>query len=77
MNEQDLLKLKGEIDEAKERVAESKGKRNHLMAELKEKWHCKSVKEAEEKLKEMGAEIKELDKQIDEGVAEIEERYET
>lgn len=75
MNEKELLKLKGEIDEAKEQVAELKGKRDHLMSELKEKWHCKSVEEAEGKLKEMEAEIKQLDKQIEEGVREIEEKY--
>ena len=71
MNEVELLKLKSDIDKAKTAVSELTGQKNALMRQLEE-WDCKTIEQAEKKLKEMQSEISVIDKKIEEGVKALE-----
>ena len=73
MNEKQLMKLKDEVDRAKSASAELRGRRDYLSKELDSKFGCKSIKQAEAKLKELGAEIAEIDEQLAEGIAKCED----
>lgn len=75
MNEQQLLKLKEDIDQAKSKVSELKGRQQSLNEQLSEEWNCSSVKEAEAKVKKLEKEITDLDNKINEGIKELEEKY--
>ena len=72
--EAELLKLKADIDSAKIKVSELTGQANALMAQLKE-WDCKTIEEAEAKLKEMEAEVSNFESKIATGVLELESKY--
>ena len=72
--EKELLELKSQIDSAKIKVNELTGQQNALMAQLKE-WDCKTIEEAEAKLKEMEAEVNSFESKIAEGVRLLEEKY--
>ena len=76
MTEQDLLKLKKEVDDAKQNVSELKGQQTALLKQLKDDWKCNSIEDAEKKLKTMNKEIDSLQQQIEKGIQEIEEKYE-
>jgi flagellar biosynthesis chaperone FliJ len=70
MTDSELLKLKNDIDNAKIKVSELTGQQTALLAQLKE-WDCKTVEEAEAKLKEMQTEIEAIDKKIEAGIKEL------
>lgn len=76
MNEQQLLNLKHQVEEAKDKAAELKGQQKSLMARLDKDWGCKTVAQAEKKAKEIQTEIDQLNDQINKGVEELEEKYE-
>lgn len=76
MNEQQLLDLKHQIDQAKSKAAELKGEQKSLMQQLKKDWECDTIAQAEKNVKEMEKEITTLDDKIKKGVEELEERYE-
>jgi len=73
--EQELLELKQDIDLAKNKVSELKGREKRLMEQLGSDWECKTIKEAEKKITTMEGEITRLDQQIKQGVKELEEKY--
>ena len=75
LNEQQLLDLKDQVDEAKQKVSELKGQQNALNKQLADDWKCKTIEEAEKKLKEMETSIASIDKKIEKGVFELEEKY--
>lgn len=75
MTESDLLKLKQQVDAAKQEVSELKGHQSALMKQLKDDWKCESVEDAEKKLKSIKQEIECLDESITKGIEEIEEKY--
>ena len=75
MNEQQLLKLKEDIDQAKSKVSELKGRQQSLNEQLSEEWGCSTIKEAEAKVKKLEKEITDLDNKINEGIKELEEKY--
>jgi len=77
MNEKDLLKMKEDIEQTKSKVSELTGKEKHLLQELKDKWQCLSVEDAEKALKKLNQEIKSLDLKIGEGIKKIESQYNT
>jgi len=76
MNEQGLLELKKEIDDAKSEISELKGTRNQLMKDLKEQWDCSSLEAAEKEHRKLGEQIFELNEKIDKDVKELNEKYE-
>jgi hypothetical protein len=76
MTEKELLELKEDVSEAKIKVSELTGQEKALTNQLKTDWGCKTIAEAEKKLKEMDDEIASIDKKIEVGVKELEEKYE-
>jgi peptidoglycan hydrolase CwlO-like protein len=75
LTEQQLLNLKEKVDDAKTQVSELTGQKNALMKQLKDDWSCKTIAEAETKLKGMENNISILEKKIEKGVEELEEQY--
>ena len=76
MNKNDLLELKKEIDGAKSKISELTGTQKQLMKDLKERWDCKTLEEAEVSHKKLADEIRTLSDKIDKGVKELNEKYE-
>ena len=75
MDEQGLLKLKREIDNAKTKVAELNGQLSQLMKQMKENFDCTDLKAADKKIKALEKEATELQERINTETAELEELY--
>ena len=75
LDEQQLLDLKKQIEQAKTQVAELQGSRKHLMKELKDDWGCTTIEEAEKKLKKLQKELEQLQNKIKEQTEELIEKY--
>ena len=75
MTEKDLLRLKKDIDEAKNTLAELNGQKGTLTKQLKENWDCSTIEEAEKVLKKMQIEIEKIQEDMDSGISELEEIY--
>ena len=75
LDEQDLLDLKKDIDEAKAKKSELTGQKNALIIQLNNDWGCKTVEEAQKKLKTMGDEIEDIEDKIEKGVTDLQEKY--
>ena len=71
-----LLQLKSEIDQAKTKVSELTGRKQGLTMELKNDWNCTTLKQVENKAKDLEQEVADLSARIDTGVAALEEKYE-
>ena len=76
MEKQDLLNLKVEIEEARTEVVKLNGKLAYLMQQLMDQHGCKSIKEAEKKIKTLDEKATVLSEQIETATAELEEKYE-
>jgi predicted nucleic acid-binding Zn-ribbon protein len=76
MTEQELLDLKQEINEAKQKKSTLEGKQEYLLEELKKKWGCKTTEEADAKLMKMKKEIEKYNTQIEEKAARLEQKLE-
>jgi len=75
MNERELMKIKEEIDVAKFKVSELSGKEEYLLQELQDHWKCSSIGEAKVELQKLEKEINELNLKIEQGIIDIEEKY--
>jgi len=75
MTEKNLLELKDQIEDAKASVAELKGQQTILMQQLKTNYNCKSIEESETLLAKWKKEVDKMQMQIDEGLKELEEKY--
>ena len=75
MNEQDLLDLKQQIEDAKTSVSELKGQQTALLKQLKDTYKCNSVEDAERMVAKLKTDANKLQKQIDEATKELEEKY--
>lgn len=75
MNKKQLMDLKEQIDSTKSQISSLKGKQEYLMQQLEQEWNCSTLKQAEQKAKEMQADIDKLESQIEQGVNELEEKY--
>lgn len=75
MDEKELLKLKEEINDAKNETSELKGQEKYLMKELKDNWKCSTIQDAKTTLNDLEKEIKQIDKKIEEGIQELKEQY--
>jgi len=75
MNERELMKIKEEIDVAKSKVSELSGKEEYLLQELQDHWKCSSIGEAKVGLQKLEKEINELNLKIEQGIIDIEEKY--
>ena len=74
MNERELLQLKKEIDEAKQKTSELKGERQALMKQLKEEWDCETIEQAQSKITEMGEQSEKLSNEINNGLTELDKK---
>jgi predicted nuclease with TOPRIM domain len=75
MTEKQLLDLKENVADAKQKVAELTGQNTALMNQLKTDYSCKTIAEAEDKLAKMDKDIFIIDKKIEDGVKDLEEKY--
>jgi predicted nucleic acid-binding Zn-ribbon protein len=75
LNEQDLLRLKREVEEAKTKVAELTGQKNSLMKRLSDEWKCTTIEQAEKKLDSIDREIEQLKSKKEELVNKLEQEY--
>ena len=75
MNQQKLLQLKEDIEDAKIKVSELTGQRSALMTQLKKDYNCKSLDEADKKSKDLQKQIDDLNSQIEQGIEELETKY--
>lgn len=76
MNKQDLLDLKSQIEENKTKVAELNGKLKYLNSQLKDQFDCLTIEEAKKKQSKLEKKATEIKEQIEQGIREIEEKYE-
>jgi len=76
MTDKDLLKLKSEIDQAKTKLSELKGKKQVLMESLKKDYDCSTVSQAAKKLIQLQENINDLTEQKEESIKELEDNYE-
>lgn len=74
LTEQDLLDLKQEIDESKNEVTRLEGRKQHLMEQLSKDWGCKTIAEADKKIKQLGKDIEDLNQKIKTGFDELEQK---
>jgi len=75
INEKQLLELKEEIEKAKNKLAELKGRKEYLLQELKDKWGCESLEEAQNKIDLLNDEINNLETTIEKEIEELENEY--
>jgi HD-GYP domain-containing protein (c-di-GMP phosphodiesterase class II) len=76
MKEQEIFKLKEQIDKYKSKLSEKKGRREGLLEDIKNKWNCASLDELNEKIEEMENQKEDVQSKIDEGIEELENNYE-
>lgn len=76
MNQEKLLELKKEIDQAKSKVSELKGRRQGVMETLKNKWGCSNVEQAKKKISKLKDKIASLEEKKEVGIKKLEEEYE-
>lgn len=74
MTEQELLDLKHEINESKEKLSKLEGRRDALLEQLQEKYGVESVDAAKRKIKSFEKQIRELDERIGTKTEELETR---
>ena len=72
MNEQELLELKREIEEAKENLSKLEGRKEQLLEQLQKQYGIKTLVAAEKKKKSLEEEIEEWDEKIREATEELE-----
>ena len=76
MTDRDLFKLKENIVDAKNRLAELKGQRKALITQLKEEWGVTSIEEADKKLKALERNIVSLQEERDKGILSLKKMME-
>jgi predicted transcriptional regulator len=74
MTEQELLNLKEEIEEAKQKTSELKGEKQALMKQLKSEWDCNSLEEADKKRQVKTTEREKISEKIENGMVELENK---
>ena len=74
MTEQELLDLKQEINEAKDKSTKLQGRKDLLVEQLKEKYNVTTLKQAKEKLKKMEQSLETLHVQIEDATEKLEEK---
>ena len=75
MNERQLLEVRHQIDDAKQRVAELKGRQGHQLETLQKDWKCSSVEEAKQLQDSILKKIGSLNIKIDKALQELENKY--
>jgi predicted nucleic acid-binding Zn-ribbon protein len=75
MTENELLSLKREIDDAKEKNLQLKGQLEALLQQLKDGFGCETVEQANKKVKSLEKQITDLSNEIETGMQELEEKH--
>lgn len=75
MSTEKLLKIKGQIDNAKTEKAKISGQISGVEQQMQSKFNIKGVKAAEKKLAAMGSELDSKEAKFDEGMSELEKSY--
>ena len=75
MTEKELVNLKGEIDQAKAKVAGLQGQHDLLMKQLQDTWGCKTTQEAEKTLAKMEKEVAAMSDAIEKKMQEVQTAY--
>lgn len=75
MTERELLELKEQIDEAKEKMSRLQGQHDGLLQQLKDDWGCTTLEQAQKKLKAMEKDVENLSNEILTGLRKLEEKY--
>ncbi len=75
MDKQELLDLKKDIDEAKNKSSEAKGRLSAIIEEFKKKWGVKTIKEAEEKMEQLQDELQDMQEELDNRLEKLQEDY--
>ena len=70
-----LIKMRQDLDEAKEKKARLEGEEEAAKKTLKNDFDCKDLKDAKGKLKTLDKEIEDLDEEIHKGVSDLEEKF--
>jgi hypothetical protein len=69
--EKELLELKANIEKSKIAISGLKGQETAVLNQLQE-WNCKTITDAETKLKEMQDELTVIDAEIESGIRKLE-----
>ena len=72
MTKEELLETKTNIEAAKNEIAKLEGSRETLMEQLKTKWECGNLKEAQQKLELLKKKKETLDEKLAKGLEELE-----
>lgn len=75
MSTEKLLKIKGQIDNAKTEKAKISGQISGVEQQMQSKFNIKGVKAAEKKLAAMGSELDSKEKEFDDDMAELERNF--
>lgn len=75
MKQKDLLDLKQQIDVAKTRVANLKGKKEGIMESLKANYDCSTIKEAEDLSERLLQEATDLETEIEDKLSSIRAKF--
>lgn len=75
MTERELIELKQEVEEAKDKALQLQGQRDALLQQLKEEWGCSTIKEATKKLKDLEKSVTALSDEIAHEMEELEQKY--
>ena len=75
MTEQDLVKLRGNVDKAKDDLAQLKGREKQILSSLRKDSSCASIQAASKMVKKLQADSGKLLIQADTIGEEIEEKY--
>ena len=76
MTKKDLMRLKDQIEDAKQDHSRLSGKQEYLLKELKTKYNCSSIEEANKLAKDLSEKRTKLEDQIQKGLEKLEEQYE-
>ncbi|MCK5016197.1 MAG: hypothetical protein KAS32_03915 [Candidatus Peribacteraceae bacterium] len=74
LDQEQLLDLKQDIDEAKEKKATLQGRKDVLVEQLEKKWNVSTPTKASAKLQEMEQEIETMDEEIKEATEKLEKQ---
>jgi len=75
MSTEKLLQIKNQIEEAKSRQAEIRGKRTSTEEQMTSKFNVKTIEEAEVELKKRAAELDKMENEFEEGMEKLEAAY--
>ena len=75
LTQDDLLQIQSKIAEAKNKAAELTGARTQLMVYLKDTYGCETLDDAKKLKAELGEEIRKIQRKLDEGLKDLEQKY--